>query len=171
LLFQFYYNLFCGFYVHLSVTFVHSNMCFHLLFQTNWIMKKIICLSMIFFATFINCDSKKTTPEDKLKEEAEKLLLSKLDDPSSYEFISFKYDTIKRDIAKQDLVILNKMALNAKTDLEKQAIEDRIKLTPVYKDNQIEFMLKYRIKNKLNTIVLDSLKVISDQKYNLIEVK
>lgn len=125
---------------------------------------------MIVFTIFISCNSKQITPEEKLKEDAEKLLLSKLDDPSSYEFISINYDTIKQNIAKQDLDILKKMALKAKTEIEKQAIEDRIKSTPVYNDNQIEFILKYRIKNKFNAIVLDSSKVISDKKYNLIAV-
>lgn len=132
-------------------------------------MKQVILLFIAI--TFINCNSKKITPEDKLREDAEKLLASKLDDPSSYEFVSFKYDTINRNIAKQDLDILNKMALKSKTDLEKKAIQDRIKSTPVYEENEIEFILKYRIKNSFNAIVLDSSKVISDENLNLIELK
>ena len=37
-------------------------------------------------------------------------------------------------------------------------------------DNQMEFKIEYRAKNKFNALIVGSSKVISDKNYNLISV-
>lgn len=131
-------------------------------------MKKII-LGIIAVIIF-GCSSDKT-PKDQLKEDAEKALLIKLNDPSSYDFVEFKVDTILREISNQDILTAKILMAKENDELKKQAFQDLIDKTKVYPKNQIEFLLIYRTKNKFNAIELDSSIVISDNDFKLIAIK
>ena len=64
-------------------------------------MKKIIIFVFVMF-TIISCEPKK--PIERLQEEAEKEIISKLNDPSSYEFISFQEDNFEREVILQRII-------------------------------------------------------------------
>lgn len=135
-------------------------------------MKKIILFVFTMFA-IISCEPKK--PIEKLQELAEKLVITRLNDPSSYEFISFQEDNYEREIAEQRIVDIKarfkkvEKTANKETILkynEELASAENMKLP----ENQMEFKIEYRAKNKFNALIIGSSSVISDQNYKLISL-
>ena len=134
-------------------------------------MKKIIIFVFVMF-TIISCEPKK--PIERLQEEAEKEIISKLNDPSSYEFISFQEDNFEREVILQRIIdIKNQIKkTNKKNTVLLQEYNDNLLSAENMKlpDNQMEFKIEYRAKNKFNALIVGSSKVISDKNYNLISV-
>lgn len=135
-------------------------------------MKKIILFVFTMFA-IISCEPKK--PIEKLQELAEKLVITRLNDPSSYEFISFQEDNYEREIAEQRIVDIKarfkkvEKTANKETILkynEELASAENMKLP----ENQMEFKIEYRAKNKFNALIIGSSSVISDENYKLISL-
>ena len=138
-------------------------------------MKKIIYL--LFATLMICCNSKKDAPKDTLKEDAEKLLISELNDPSSYEFVSFEVDTLKRQMINQRIQDLASMLEKYKKNEQKNkqnisTVNDEIESAKAKElpKNQIEFSFKYRAKNGFNATVLNEKTVVCDSEYNFKEM-
>lgn len=124
------------------------------------------------FAIF-SCEPNK--PIEKLKDEAEKVVISKLNDPSSYEFISFQEDNFKREVILQRIKdIKNQIKKAEKINNKEVLVEYKYNLEAAENlklpENQMEFKIEYRAKNKFNALIIGNSKVISDKDYNLISV-
>jgi hypothetical protein len=134
-------------------------------------MKKIIPIVFTLF-TIISCEQK---PIEKLKEDAEKEVVSRLNDPSSYEFVSFQEDNFEREVIKQRITDIKKQLEKAEKANNKEEIlkqKGYLKATENLKlpENQMEFKIEYRAKNKFNALIIGSSKVVSDKNYKLISV-
>ncbi len=135
-------------------------------------MKKIILIALTMFA-IISCEPKK--PIEKLQEEAEKEVISKLNDPSSYEFVSFQEDNFEREVIKQRITdIKNQLEKAEKANNKEEILKQKDYLEAAenlkFPENQMEFKMEYRAKNKFNALIIGSSKVVSDKNYNLISV-
>ena len=135
-------------------------------------MKKLLLLLFAIIIT-ISCESKK--PIEKLQDAVEKKIVSNLNDPSSYEFVSFKEDTFEREVLKQRIIdIKNQLKKLEKSNDKEQILNYNDQLIAAENmklpENQLEFKIEYRAKNKFNALILGSSKVISDKNYNLISV-
>lgn len=135
-------------------------------------MKKIILIAFTIFA-IVSCEPKK--PIEKLQDEAEKEVISKLNDPSSYEFISFQEDNFEREVILQRIKDIESQIKKAeKTNNKEVLLEYKYNLEAAENlklpENQMEFKIEYRAKNKFNALIIGNSKVISDKNYNLISV-
>ncbi|MBP1222601.1 hypothetical protein [Flavobacterium sp. 1355] len=139
-------------------------------------IKKILIL--IICVLLYNCDNKPSAPNDILKLEAEKRLLPQLNDPKSYEFVSFVVDTNKRMQTNQRMQDLSKLQSeyqkdSAKNEYNLMKIEDEISSTKaqMLPANEIEFLYKFRAKNHFNATVLHEKIVVSDNKFNFLRIE
>lgn len=139
-------------------------------------MKYIFPLIVTLF--IFSCNTKDSNPTEKLKEEAEQVLKRSLNDPSSYEFVDFRIDTVMRNVIniqmleiKKDIEIAEKDSLKNKKRIK--TLRGLMKLTEsrMPLKNRLEFIYEYRAKNKFGALILGSSKVISDQNFNFIEFK
>jgi hypothetical protein len=139
-------------------------------------MKYIFPLIVTLF--IFSCNTKNSNPTEKLKEEAEQVLKRSLNDPSSYEFVDFRIDTVMRNVIniqmleiKKDIEIAEKDSLKNKKRIK--TLRGLMKLTEsrMPLKNRLEFIYEYRAKNKFGALILGSSKVISDQNFNFIEFK
>jgi hypothetical protein len=125
-------------------------------------MKKLILL-IIVISLITSC--KNNPIEDKTKKYMTDNIVSKFNDPSSYEYDGLSVDTFKvsNDIDNQ-IQLLADTLYTPKQDIaqEKTALDSLEKLNP---DSVIdlEITVRYRGKNKLGAMVLDSLAL----KYNI----
>jgi hypothetical protein len=139
-------------------------------------MKYIFPLIVILF--FFSCNTKNSSPSEKLKDEAEQVLKRSLNDPSSYEFVDFRIDTLMRNVLnvqileiKKDIEIAKKDSIKNKKNIKTlrgllKFTESRLPLK-----NRLEFIYEYRAKNKFGALILGRSKVISDENFNFIEIK
>ena len=125
-----------------------------------------------------SCNTKNTNPTEKLKEEAEQFLKRNLNDPSSYEFVDFRIDTLLRSVKniqmleiKKDIEIAEKDSLKNKKRIK--MLRGLMKLTEsqIPPKNRLEFIFEYRAKNKFGALILGRSKVIGNQNFNFIELK
>jgi len=139
-------------------------------------MKYIFPLIVTLF--IFSCNTKNSNPTEKLKEEAEQVLKRSLNDPSSYEFVDFRIDTVMSNFIniqmleiKKDIEIAEKDSLKNKKRIK--TLRGLMKLTEsrMPLKNRLEFIYEYRAKNKFGALILGSSKVISDQNFNFIEFK
>ena len=103
-------------------------------------MKKIILILALIF-TFLSC-SKFRTPEENLLAEAEAELKLNMNDPSSYEFVSFEIDDLKKIKDQEEIKKLNMEEFNMNNDF---------------------YLLTYRGKNKMGALILDEIYVKTDK--------
>lgn len=139
-------------------------------------MKRNTILMFLIISIFA-CTSKKENHKELLKEKSEKIILANLNDPSSYEFVSFEIDTNKRMYARQKMEDLAKMKKQyemnkVKNEYILMKIEDETNSakTQMLPENEIEFSLKFRAKNHFNAIVLNEQIVVSDKKFNFLRL-
>lgn len=158
-------------------------------------MKKIV-LIVIVFITIISCSNKYGLLESKLKKEIEENVVPNLDDPKSYELVSI--ETIDTSMYHENIKEM-KLFYEDDIKNQNKALEEHLKDTAyrsvfikrirdVISDNEkeikksdsllalpdrimnINFVVKMRAKNKLNALVLETLKYIyvpSEDKFTL----
>jgi hypothetical protein len=139
-------------------------------------MKQITYI--ILAVSIIACSTKNGNPIDDLKEASQAELLTKLNDPSSYEFVSFQIDTLERQEYNLKLSDLNNVLLGYKNDsinksLQISMIHEEINFhkEKSFPQGQIEFAFEFRSKNAVNAFVLTKKTVVSDSVFNFIKFK
>ena len=136
-------------------------------------MKKSSLL-ILTLLSIISCDLKPKNPTEKLKEEAENMLKHNLNDPSSYEFVSFEIDTFEIQVARQRLNDLKTILPKSKSEIQTEMINEQMEVLKSkydFKSTNVNYSLKYRAKNKFGALVLGSSKVTSDKDFNLINLE
>lgn len=135
-------------------------------------MKKILLLSLI--STLMLSCNLKSDPKENLKEEAEKMLKTNLNDPSSYEFVSFEIDTAEIQVARQRLTDLKTILPKSTSEIQTEIINDQIETLKSkydFESKNITYSLKYRAKNKFGALVLSNSKVTSDKDFNMLNLE
>lgn len=135
-------------------------------------MKKILLLSLI--STLMLSCNLKSDPKENLKEVAEKMLKTNLNDPSSYEFVSFEIDTTEIQVARQRLTDLKTILPKSTSEIQTEIINDQIQTLKSkydFESKNITYSLKYRAKNKFGALVLGNSKVTSDKDFNMLNLE
>jgi hypothetical protein len=141
-------------------------------------MKKTILLSLVI-VTIISCNFSKKTPIEQLQADSETMLKANLHDPSSYEFVSFEGDTLMGGLLEQrekdilaEIKNYKKDSIKNKEEIETQM--DNLQATEYLKSkakNKMEFLLRYRAKNKMGSLSLGTLKVTTDSIFNITNIE
>lgn len=132
-------------------------------------MKKIIIALVVLFA-FFGCN-KFRTPEQNLLANAEEELKKHMNDPSSYEFVSFQVDTMDTQFARERLIDLQKDISKYNNNAVINMIQNDInQLKAQYNFNdksKVKYKLEYRGKNSFGALILSRVYVVATNDDNL----
>lgn len=132
-------------------------------------MKKIIIALVVLFA-FFSCNKFRTS-EQNLLANVEEDLKKHMNDPNSYEFVSFEVDTMDIQFARERLNDLQKDLKKYKTKSVTDMIKIDIKnLKTKYDFNdksKVKYKLEYRGKNSFGALILNRIYVFATNDDNL----